>query len=120
MPITSLKRCARWVLLTPAAALRSPIATAPVAAAITPLVWRTSPRPALSWIRRARWSSSSVNISCGPVAAASRSRNSAAVPRPQTSSSVTGRSRSSAAGIGRNGASPHGLKCTPTDRVPGG
>ena len=54
------------------------------------------------------------------AAMASRSRNSAMVRRPQTSSTVTGRSHSSAAGIGRNGASPHGLECTPTDRVAGG
>jgi len=36
------------VLLTPAATLRSPIATAPLVAAVTLLVWRTSPRPAVS------------------------------------------------------------------------
>ena len=40
--------------------------------------------------------------------------------RPHTRSTVTGRSHNSTAGIGRNGASPHGLKCTPTDRVQSG
>ncbi len=119
-PMTSLNRCARWVLLTPAATLRSPIATAPVAAAMTLLVWRTSRRPAVSPTRRISSSSSSISISCGPAAVASRSRNSAMVGRPQTSSTVTGRSRSSTAGSDRNGANPHGLKCTPTDRVAAG
>src|SRR3954454_4348512 len=50
------------------ATLRSPIATAPVAAAMTLLVWRTSPRPAGSPTRRIRSSSSSISISCGPAA----------------------------------------------------
>ena len=40
------------MLLTPAATLRSPIATAPLLAAMTLLVWRTSPKPAVSHSRR--------------------------------------------------------------------
>lgn len=96
------------------------MATAPLVAAMTLLVWRTSPRPAVSHSRRISSSSSSVSISCGPSAVASRSRSSAMAGRPQTCSTVTGRSHSSAAGIGSNGASPHGLKCMPTDRVRSG
>jgi hypothetical protein len=40
------------VLLTPAATLRSPIATALLVAATTLLVWRTGPTPAISHSRR--------------------------------------------------------------------
>jgi hypothetical protein len=52
------------VLLTPAVTLRSPIATAPLVAAMTLLVWRTSPRPAVSHSRHISSSSSSISISC--------------------------------------------------------
>ncbi|MFC7717234.1 serine/threonine-protein kinase [Nonomuraea recticatena] len=51
---------------------------------MTLLVWRTSPKPAVSQSRRISSSSSSVSISCGPAAVASRSCSSAVVGRPQS------------------------------------
>src|SRR5699024_2982832 len=50
--MSCLNRCARWVLLTPVAEVRSPIGTAPRVVASTLLVCRTSPSPGAAESRR--------------------------------------------------------------------